>query len=308
MTSHRIHVLYLKGDFFHNMNKDQNLHYPKPTGTLFIVALPIGNNQDLLPRARHALGLVDIVAAEDTRIFKSFALELSIPIKKLVSHHNHNEKDSAQELIQELLKGKNIALVSDAGTPNISDPGFPLLKLAYENNIPVCGIPGPSALTLALSICPIGGVSHFFAGFAPTKSQERKKFFKEKATVADKIVFFESPHRILEHLQDAQDIFKEKVFILREGTKKFEESLYLEIPEMIKHLQDKAKGEFVVIYPGQKNTLLNLEDLKKEIQNLIAENLKPSDILKKIQDLTDLTRREIYDLITKLKHPGDSDS
>jgi 16S rRNA (cytidine1402-2'-O)-methyltransferase len=274
-------------------------------GSLYVVALPIGNAGDLSDNARHVLSLVDIIAAEDTRVFKDFAQEHSIPFKKLVSHHDHNEKDSAQGLLQYLQKGQSIAVVSDAGTPNISDPGFFLVKMCFENNIPVKGLPGPSAVTLALSVCPIGGMTHFFGAFPPASSNDRKKYFKDKSRAADRIVFFESPHRILEHLEDAQEVFKGKVFILREATKKYEELLYLEIPEMIKHFKNSAKGEFVVIYAGQASENLSLDDLKKEIQNLISDNIKPTDILKKLQDLTELTRREVYDLITRLKHSKD---
>jgi 16S rRNA (cytidine1402-2'-O)-methyltransferase len=285
------------------MKKDQNLK----TAALYVVALPIGNMADLSPHAQHVLSLVDIIAAEDTREFKNIVDAFSLSNKKVFAYHDHNEKESAKGLIGELLNQKSVALVSDAGTPNISDPGYHLLQECFAHNIPVIGIPGPSALTLALSICPIGGATHFFGGFAPQNKNGRIAFFKAKSKVAHRIVLFESPHRLLEHLEDAQKIFKGKTFVLREATKKFEEYLYLEIPDLIRHFKkQEPKGEFVIVYPGQEAEALSLEDLKKEIETFLKEKIKPTDILKKLQGLTSLGRREIYDLITEMKHKKDS--
>lgn len=283
------------------MNKDQNSELQP--GTLYIVALPIGNTKDLSEHAKMVLGLVDYIAAEDTRTFKDFAHQVQIHPKNLIAYHDHNEKASSQELIRFLQNGKTIAIVSDAGTPNISDPGFQILKLCFEHNIPVLGIPGPSSLSYALSVCPIGGKSHYFGGFAPQHSADRLKEFKEKSSVADRIVYFESPHRLIEHLHDAEKVFTGQCLVLRELTKTYEEIIFKPLPDIISHFKNKKpQGEFVVIYPGQEKSSLNLEEIKKELTDLIRENLKPSDILKKVQDLTKLTRREIYDLITEIKH------
>lgn len=283
------------------MNKDQNSQLTP--GTLYIVALPIGNPLDLCERAKTVLGLVDYVAAEDTRTFKELAHQIQVHPNNLIAYHEHNEKGSSQELIRFLENGKTIAIVSDAGTPNISDPGFQILRLCFEHGVPVVGIPGPSSLTYALSVCPIGGKSHYFGGFAPQHSADRIKEFKEKSTVADRVVYFESPHRLLEHLQDAEKIFKGNCLVLRELTKTYEEILFKPISELITHFENKKpQGEFVIIYPGQEKSSLSLEDLKDELTDLVRENLKPSDILKRVQDLTQLTRREIYDLITEIKH------
>ncbi len=285
----------------HNMNKDQNSLVN--AGTLYVVALPIGNSLDISQRAKTVLGLVDHIAAEDTRTFRELASSLDLTVKNVIAYHEHNEKGSSSELVRFLESGKTIALVSDAGTPNVSDPGYHILKLCFERNIPVVAIPGASSLTYALSVCPIGGKSHYFGGFAPSNSKERIEEFKTKATTADRIVFFESPHRLLEHLKDAQQIFKGNCLILRELTKTFEEILYKPISELIAHFESKKpQGEFVIIYPKQDALLLSIDELKNEISNLIRENLKPSDILKKVQDLTSISRREVYDLITEIKH------
>jgi 16S rRNA (cytidine1402-2'-O)-methyltransferase len=283
------------------MNKDQN--FSLSPGTLYVVALPIGNLKDISEHAKTVLSLVDYTAAEDTRTFKELSLKLHIDSKNLLSYHEHNEKGSAPELLRFLQQGKTIAIVSDAGTPNVSDPGFQILKLCFENGIPVVGIPGPSSLTYALSVCPIGGKSHYFGAFPPSASKERILEFKEKSTVADRIVFFESPHRLIEHLEDAKTVFQGSCLVLRELTKTYEEILYKPISEMIAHFETKKpQGEFVIVYPGQEKSLMSLEDLKDELTNLVRENLKPSDILKRVQDLTSLTRRQLYDLITEIKH------
>lgn len=283
------------------MNKDQN--FTLNAGTLYVVALPIGNINDLSSRAKTVLGLVDYIAAEDTRTFKELSLKLQITPKNLISYHEHNEKGSAPELLRFLQQGKTIAVVSDAGTPNISDPGYQILRLCFENNIPVVALPGPSSLTYALSVCPIGGKSHYFGGFPSSASKDRISEFKEKSTVADRIIFFESPHRLVEHLKDASNVFDGSCLVLRELTKNYEEVIYKPIPDMISHFEEKKPvGEFVIIYPGQKKSSMSLEDLKDELTHLVREKLKPSDILKRVQDLTSMTRREIYDLITEIKH------
>lgn len=283
------------------MNKDQN--FSLQPGTLYIVALPIGNVLDISHRAKTVLRLADHIAAEDTRTFKEACHQLDIHVKNILAYHEHNEKGSAPELLKFLIKGQTVAIVSDAGTPNISDPGFQILKLCYENSIPIVGIPGASSLSYALSVCPIGGKSHYFGGFPSSQSSDRLNDFKDKCSVADRIVFFESPHRLVEHLEDANTVFSGNCLVLRELTKTFEEIIFKPIPEMIEHFKNKKpQGEFVVIYQGQEKAGLNLDELKEELSELVRENLKPSDILKRVQDFTRLTRREIYDLITEIKH------
>ncbi len=283
------------------MSKDQNSKLT--AGTLYMVGLPIGNSYDITLHAKSVLGLVDYVAAEDTRTFKELCSILDITPKNVLAYHEHNEKASAPELIRFLQNGKTVAIVSDAGTPNISDPGHHILAQCFEHKIPVRGVPGASSLTYALSICPIGGRSHYFGGFAPTSSNERKSEFKEKSSVADRIVFFESPHRILDHLNDSKEYFSGPVMVLRELSKTYEEHIFAPIDDILTHFQSKKpQGEFIIIYPRQEKKALGLEELKKLLLELVRENLKASDILKRVQGLTDLTRREIYDLITEIKH------
>lgn len=269
---------------------------------IYVIATPIGNELDLSPRAIEVLKTVDRIAAEDTRAFLQLVQKLKIKTAQIVSYHDHNEKESSDQLIQDVLKGGTLALVSDAGTPQISDPGYQLLKKAFEHNISVTTLPGPSALTATLSVCPIGGKSLYFGGFAPADETKLLEELKTSALKADRIVYFESPHRIQKHLEIAHQVWKtEKVFISREISKTYEEFLYKPLQDLKSYFQS-PKGEFVVVYPGIESFELSLEDLRLRIQALVEHNLKPSDILEQVRAVTSLPRRQLYDLITEIKH------
>ncbi len=272
------------------------------SGVIYCVGVPIGNITDISSHAQTILEKADIIAAEDTRSFQQLAKDLKISYKQILSYHDHSERDSSEELIQMVISGKNLALVSDAGTPQISDPGYHLIKKAYENNIIVKPIPGPSSLTAALSVCPIGGKSFYFGGFAPINSKDLQNELNKIGPLSDRIAYFESPHRILDHLDVAIETYGDtKIFIAREMTKTYEEYLFAS-PQKLKTLLANPKGEFVVIYPRMQDTEISLDELKKQIQEFVSENLKPSDILSKIRHTTRLSRRELYDLITEIKH------
>ncbi len=287
------------------MRKDQKKKLEgiaSQVGTIYCVAVPIGNTLDASAHTKNILKMADIIAAEDTRSFQQLAKELQIQYQQVVSYHDHSERDSSDALIDAVLQGQNLALVSEAGTPQISDPGYHLIRKAYENNIPVRPIPGPSSITAALSVCPIGGKTFYFGGFAPSNSNEFISELKKIAPLCDRICYFESPHRIHDHLDTTAEIYGEtKIFIAREMTKNYQEYLFAPALELKKRLQS-PKGEFVVIYPKLKDTEITLDDLKKQIRGFVEENLKPSDILDKIRHTTRLGRRELYDLITEIKH------
>lgn len=268
---------------------------------LYMVGLPIGNPKDLTFRAADVLQQVDIIGCEDTREFNQLAKELKLNITaKVVAYHEHNETESAKELLKFLVSGKSIAIVSDAGTPGISDPGYDILKLAYKNEIPVIAIPGPSSVTTSLSISPIGGKTFLFLGFLPTKN--RMDFLGQHIGHADRIVFFEAPHRIQETLEEifekVGDIF---LSFHRELTKTYEESQFLKVSEAIAHFKKvPPKGEFVVILPRLDQTL-SREELETEIRKLLLENLKNSEIASQMAKHSTLSRKEIYKIIQDIK-------
>ena len=283
-------------------------------GRLFVVGLPIGHLEDISLRALRILGQVDIIAAEDTRSFKKlyaqhqslvnhlqFQTNSNSLHQQIVSYHKYNEARQTPFLFKALESKKNVALVSEAGTPNISDPGYKIITQCYQKDIPVIPIPGASALTTALSISPFISKHHYFMGFPPKKTKERDQLFQTLSSYNCSLVVFESPHRLLEHLKSAKKYFSNRsVCIQREITKPFEEiNLYHNFEDCI--LNQKVKGEFVIIYspPQQKN--LNEEEMKKNIYQLIEQNKSSKEIAKLLSAQSSLNRSDIYKLVETLK-------
>lgn len=220
-------------------------------GTLYIVGTPIGNLQDLTLRAKRILGDVDTVLAEDTRHTKKLLSHLDIH-KPLVSFHTFSSYETIERVLSLLAQGKNIAYVTDAGTPGISDPGAYLVQKILEANIPVVPIPGVSALTTLLSVAGIPSDQFTFLGFLPRK-KGRQTIFKAIAASPYPIVFFESPHRIIKTLQKLQALGTFYCVVGRELTKQFEHIYRGTIPEVIEQItRDNIKGEFTVIIQSSK--------------------------------------------------------
>ena len=227
------------------------------SGTLFIVATPIGNLEDLTARARQTLAEVDLIAAEDTR--HTGRLLSSIGVKRpLMSLHDHNEAQAAGDVIRELEAGRDVALVSDAGTPLVSDPGYRLVAAAHAARIRVSPIPGPSALTAALSVSGLATDRFCFEGFPPSKARARREAFVELSQEPRSIVFYESVHRVAAFLDDAVDVFGEDrpAFIGRELTKLHEQCLSSSLGNIRAQLaagEIVEKGEFVIVIAGSSD-------------------------------------------------------
>lgn len=271
-------------------------------GKLYVVATPIGNQLDLSPRAITVLSTVPVVACEDTRVFENLAKRCGFEFQSCVSYHDHNEHDISEKLIARLKNGEDVALVSDAGTPGISDPGFNILKICYESNIIVTSVAGPSSVTNALSVCPIGGTEFAFLGFAPNKESERQQKLENLNLLNMKAVFFESPHRIRDHLKAALALYPAtKVFIAREMTKTYEEFLF-DTPEVLlqKIHGENERGEFVIVYPALSRKL-SLEELTKRIRELIKSGRRTKEVLELTASQTDIPRTDLYDHIQKIK-------
>lgn len=220
-------------------------------GILYIVATPIGNLEDITLRALRILKEVDLIACEDTRVTRKLLdrFEIKIPT---VSYFSHSKPTKIDKIISELESGKNIALVTDAGTPGISDPGNLLISECVKNKIKIVPIPGPSALTALASVAGIDMQKFIFMAFPPHK-KGREKFFKE--VVADKypVIYYESPHRIIKNLELLSSLTDKKIIIGRELTKMFEEIFRGNIKEALIYFKnkDKLRGEFVIIiYPN----------------------------------------------------------
>ncbi|MDD3374100.1 MAG: 16S rRNA (cytidine(1402)-2'-O)-methyltransferase [Candidatus Omnitrophica bacterium] len=220
---------------------------------LYIVSTPIGNLKDITLRAIETLKNVDLIAAEDTRHTRILlnAYEIKTP---LTSYYEHNKLSKSSYILKLLMEGKDIALVSDAGTPGISDPGYVLIKLAKENDILVTAIPGATAFVMALTLSGMPANSFSFEGFLPVKSVARQKKLETFKDQKKTVIFYEAPHRVIKSLEDIKDVLKDPVVVCaRELTKKFEEVKQGKASELITHFSQKPpKGEFVL--------LLNLEN------------------------------------------------
>src|SRR5210317_1809172 len=224
------------------------------SGTLFVVATPIGNLEDLTPRASQTLASVDLVAAEDTRHTQRLLFTIGAK-PALIALHDHNEERAVHGIIESLKDGKDVALVSDAGTPLVSDPGFRLVRAAHENDITIVPIPGASAVTAALSAAGLPTDRFCFEGFAPSKRAARRGWLQALAGEERTMVIYESVHRIAACLADMVDMFgaDRPAFIGRELTKMHEECVQESLGELQRRIDDgaiKSKGEFVIVVSG----------------------------------------------------------
>ncbi len=235
------------------------------TGTLYIVATPIGNLEDITLRAIRVLKEADLIAAEDTRHTKHLLDRYQIETP-LTSYHDHNKEEKAPVLVARMLEGKNVALVCDAGTPGISDPGYFLINLAVEQAIPVVPVPGATAAIAALSISGLPTDSFLFEGFLPAKQQARKKRLQELARVEHTIIFYEAPHKILKALEDMLAVFGDRRAVMtRELTKVHEETIRGTLSEILEHIRHgTVKGEFTIIVHGA-----SAEPLKRDIDTAV---------------------------------------
>jgi 16S rRNA (cytidine1402-2'-O)-methyltransferase len=235
---------------------------PSHTGTLYVVATPLGNLEDITLRAIKILKQVGAIACEDTRRASILLNHLEISGKKLISYHNYNEPRAIGQIIALLEEGLDVALITDAGTPVVSDPGYALLHELHKRQLPMIPVPGASALTAALSVCPLPVNNFFFAGFLPHK-KGRKSRLEYLAGLQASFVVYESPYRIIKLLDEVSHLLPDaQIFIGREMTKMYEEYLTGTIDEIRQQLLDgKTRGEFVVIvHPSVKKTIKSEEN------------------------------------------------
>jgi len=235
------------------------------TGILYIVATPIGNLEDITLRAIRVLKEADLIAAEDTRHTRNLLNKYEIETP-LTSYHDHNKEEKAPVLVAQMLEGKNIALVSDAGTPGISDPGYFLINLAVDQKIPVIPIPGATAAITALSVSGLPTDRFVFEGFLAAKQTARIKRLKELEKEERTLIFYEAPHKIIKAIEDMIAVFGDRqAVITRELTKVYEEIVRAKLSDVLKHLKQKTvKGELTVIVHGASK-----EPLKKDIDTAV---------------------------------------
>jgi len=269
------------------------------TGTLFIVATPIGNLDDISFRAVEILKSVDLVLAEDTRHSKKLLKHLNIA-KPIRAFHEHNEREKMKAIIGELHSGKSIALISDAGTPLISDPGYFLVAQAKKEGLRVVPIPGPSALITALSASGLASDSFTFLGFLPSKKTARVKLLKSLVSRTETSIFYESPKRILATLTDMHSIFggSREVCLAKELTKLFETIQTDSIPNLIKYLNiDKShqKGEFVILVSA--NDKIDIAEAETQLDSLLpilCAEMGASKAAKLAAKITGIDKKQCY--------------
>lgn len=268
-------------------------------GTLYVVATPIGNLEDMSIRGIRILKAVDLIAAEDTRQTRKLLSSLDIHTR-LISYNKEREQSRSVELLERLKNGENLALVSDAGTPALSDPGSVLVKLVVAAGIPLVPIPGPSALATAVSVAGLPGSGFVFLGFLPGKSGERKRLLQSHAGGELPVIFYESPHRLLKSLADCLEIFGDReVFVGRELTKMYEELLHRPLSEVLADFAGRReiRGELVVIVKGA--VAISVEAAPEDLPGVIAwyrdhSELSLRDVTRKIAGDLGLPRSEVY--------------
>lgn len=267
-------------------------------GTLYLVATPIGNLADITHRALQVLKDVELIACEDTRHTHKLLNHYGINTKT-ISYHEHNEQQRAAELIDRLKQGSDVAVVSDAGTPSISDPGFRLVRAAIENEIAVVPVPGPSALIAALIAAGLPTDEFFFAGFLPARASARRARLNELRSVPGTLIFYEAPHRLAETLKDAYEILGEReAVVARELTKLHEEIRRGRLSELSADYAEKTdvRGEIVVLI--DRNVLGDAPTRAVSISSLVErfeqEGLDHRAALKKAARELGLSRAEAY--------------
>ena len=270
-------------------------------GKLYLVPTPIGNLKDITLRALEVLESVDIIAAEDTR--QTLKLLNHFNIKKtLISYHKHNEQAKSEEIISRLKEGNNIAIVTDAGTPGISDPGAVIASKCIEENINFDVLPGATAITTALVYSGLDTTRFLFRGFIPRETKDRKILIEEVRDVKESIIFYESPHRLLSTLSLlSETLGNRKIAACRELTKLHEEIIRGDILEVIEHFKEKGiKGEFVLVVQGKQKEEIE-EEKKKEWGNITIEE----HIIKIIED--GITKKEAIKIVAKERGIAKSD-
>ena len=265
---------------------------------LILAATPIGNISDASPRLVECLETAKVIAAEDTRSVLKLANALGIRLSaKLISLHEHNETERLDQLVTLAAEG-DVLVVSDAGMPTVSDPGFQLVRACTEAGVQVTVVPGPSAVLAALAVSGLPTDRFTFEGFLPRKSGDRKRAFTELLSETRTMVFFESPHRILDSLQDAAEVFgpARTATVSRELTKKFEHTERGTLAELVEWAKTEPKGEMVLVIAGGTAKAAAATDLVQQVLQLAADGLGLKAAVAEIAAANGASKSELYSL------------
>lgn len=276
------------------------MHSDPPMGRLLLAATPLGDSRDASQRLRDAIAEADVVAAEDTRRFRSLAAALQIPVHaKVVSHYDAVEVARLPGLLDDVRAGRTVLVVSDAGMPAVSDPGFRLVAAAAAAGLPVTCLPGPSAVTTALVLSGLPGERFCFEGFAPRRSGERGRWLAELATERRAVVFFESPHRLADTLRDAVEVLGagRRAAVCRELTKKYEEVVRGTLAEVAAWagVEGAVRGEITVVLAGaEPGTAPPVESLVRAVEERVEDGERLKEAVAAVATAAGVPKRDLY--------------
>ncbi|MGV9680061.1 16S rRNA (cytidine(1402)-2'-O)-methyltransferase [Nocardia sp. NPDC003482] len=272
----------------------------QPSGRLVLAATPMGDPGDASRRLREALGSAEVVAAEDTRRTRTLAKALEVEISgRVVSFYDHVETARIPLLLNEIEAGHTVLLVTDAGMPSVSDPGYRMVAACVERGLPVTCLPGPSAVTTALALSGLPVERFCFDGFPPRKSGPRKQWLRTLIREPRAVVFFEAPHRLADSLTDAVEILgpDRRAAVCRELTKTYEEVVRGTLAELAAWATEHARGEITVVIEGAQPLSADPADLVDEVEALVTEGIRLKEACAEIAAATGASRRELYDAV-----------
>jgi 16S rRNA (cytidine1402-2'-O)-methyltransferase len=275
----------------------------KMAGILYLVPTPIGNLKDITLRALEVLESVDLIAAEDTR--QSLKLLSHFNIRKtLISYHQHNEQGRSQNIIDQIKEGKNIAIISDAGSPGISDPGSVIVAKCIQQGIEFVVLPGATAITTALVYSGMDTTKFIFRGFLPRENKDRKPIIDDLIDRSETLIFYEAPHRLLNTLEFLKEnLGNRKISMCRELTKLYEEIIRLTLEEAVEYYkQNSPRGEYVLVIEGKSKEAIDKDErskwdsltIEEHIVRYMDDGISKKDAMKKVAKDRDLPKSEIY--------------
>jgi 16S rRNA (cytidine1402-2'-O)-methyltransferase len=270
--------------------------------TLILAATPLGDSRDASPRLTEVLAEADVVAAEDTRRFRALATALGVtPRGRVVSFYEDVESARLPKLLEALREGRTVVLVTDAGMPSVSDPGYRLVAACVEEGVPVTCVPGPSAVTTALAVSGLPTDRFCFDGFAPRKPGERARWLRELAQQPRTVVFFESPHRLATTLAEAADVLgaDRRAAVCRELTKTYEEVRRGGLGELAAWAADGVRGEITVVLEGAAPRAVAVEDLVAEVRTRVEAGERLKSAAGEVARAAGISKKELYDAVLR---------
>lgn len=276
------------------------MNSPQPQGRLVLAATPMGRIDDASPRLREALADADVVAAEDTRRARALATGLGVRISgRVVSYYDQVEAKRTPALVEEVRSGSSVLVITDAGMPSVSDPGYRLVVACVEAGLPITCLPGPSAVTTALAVSGLPVERFCFDGFAPRKPGQRRTWLGEYTDEARTAVFFEAPHRLADCLKDAVQVLgpDRRAAVCRELTKTYEEVRRGTLAELSQWAADGVRGEITVVLAGAVAGEPDIDDLVAQVEELVAGGARLKDACAQVATAVGTSKRELYEAV-----------